>query len=334
MLSQVRAGAWECGRSSPYKGQPDLATLCKLQAAAAAAVAALGAMQRPCGEIPTYEARSPSMAAAKPYRSSVYTTSFAIHALQRVAGLSGAAAIMAAAGEHLHAERNPDGSWSYEGRATRRVPPDLDDSACAAAALALLGVAPDLRLFRLLWENEAAPGGPYYTWVGVNQGTHLLARQLDALVNANLLFCAAMARIELPGAAAYLCDLITRPDLTPASDYCLSPHLLVYALARAALDGPAPSLSPVLPALATHARRLTTATPFELACATATLLALGEQKYAAPLLEALLVAQQPDGAWPIALAYTGYPPNFAGAPGLTTAIALDAIGRALVLERC
>lgn len=287
-------------------------------------------MQRPSGEIPTYEARSPSMVDAQPYASSVYTTSFVIHALQRVAALPGAAAMMAAAGEHLRAERNPDGSWSYEGRATTRVPPDFDDSACAAAALALLGVAPDLGLFRLLWENEAAPGGPYYTWVGVNQGAHLLARQLDALVNANLLFCAALARIELPGAAAYLRELIARPDLGPASDYCLSPHLLVYTLARAAIDGPARSLSPALPALTAHARRLEIATPFELACATAALLALGEPAHAAPLLAALLAAQQPDGAWPIALAYTGYPPTFAGAPGLTTAIALDAVGRALV----
>lgn len=305
--------------------------LVQLQAAASRAIAALAAMQRPGGEIPTYEARSPSMADARPYPASVYTTSFVVPPLHRLRALPGAAPILAAAGAHLRAERNPDGSWSYEGRATTRLPPDLDDSACAAAALALLGAAPDLRLFRLLWENEAAPGGPYYTWVGVNRDAHLLARQIDALVNANLLFCAALGRIELPGTAAYLRDLIARPDLSTASDYCLSPHLLVYALARAAADGPAHALAPALPALAGHARRLETATPFQLACATAALLALGDAVAAAPLLRALLAVQQPDGAWPIGLAYTGYPPTFAGAPGLTTAIALDALGRVLVV---
>ncbi|HMQ33940.1 MAG TPA: hypothetical protein PKD53_24625, partial [Chloroflexaceae bacterium] len=220
------------------------------------------------------------------------------------------------------------GSWSYEGRATPRVPPDLDDPACAAAALCALGEGPDLRLFRLLWANEAAPGGPYYTWAGVNGGEHMLARQLDPLVNANVVFCAALAGFELPGAAAYLRAQIDG-DLGRASDYCLSPHLLVYALARALADGPARALSPAAPALLAHARAVGAGEPFQLACAAAAMLALGDAGGARPLLGALLAAQGADGAWPIGLAYTGYPPYFAGAPGLTTAIALDALGRAL-----
>jgi hypothetical protein len=293
------------------------------------AVAALRAMQRPSGELPTYEAPTPDMAGALPYAASVYTTTFAVHALRRFAGQPMADEALAAAVAHLRAERNPDGSWSYEGRATTRVPPDLDDTACAAAALGALGERPDLRVFRLLWENEAAPGGPYYTWAGVNSGAHLLARQLDALVNANVVFCAAMAGFDLPGASAYLRERIAAGDLTPASDYCLTPHLLVYALARAVADGPARELAPAAPALLAHARALDGGEPFRLACAAAALLALGDGESARPLLGALLDTQGPDGSWPIGLAYTGYPPYFAGSPGLTTSIALDAIGRAL-----
>ncbi len=299
-----------------------------LRRAAARAVSALRAMQRPSGELPTYEAPTRTMAEARPYACSVYTTTFAVHALRHFVALPAAAATLAAAGAHLRAERNPDGSWSYEGRATTRVPPDLDDTACAAAALAALGERPDLRLFRLLWENEAAPGGPYYTWVGVNAGPDLLARQADALVNANLVFCAALAGFELPGAAAFLCELVAAGDLSPASDYCLTPHLLVYALARAYADGPAQALAPAAPALLAQARHLATEEPFQLACAAAALLALGDAAAAGPLLGALLAAQLDDGGWPIGLAYTGYPPYFAGSPGLTTAIALDALGRA------
>lgn len=300
--------------------------------AAEGAVAALRAMQRPTGELPTYEAPTPDMAGARPYAASVYTTTFAVHALRRFAAWPLAAAALEAAAAHLRAERNPDGSWSYEGRATTRVPPDLDDTACAVAALCALGERPDLRFFRLLWANEVAPGGPYYTWVGVNDGEHLLARQIDALVNANVVFCAALAGHELPGAAAYLCARIAEADLVPASDYCLSPHLLVYVLARALADGPARALAPAAPALLGHAQALGRDEPFQLACAAAARLALGDAQGARPLLGDLLDAQGADGAWPIGLAYTGYPPYFAGSPGLTTAIALDALGRALGSE--
>lgn len=308
------------------KHTPDRHALAR---AAEGAAAALRAMQRPSGELPTCESPTPDMASARPYGASVYTTTFAVHALRRLAGLPAAAEALAAAAAHLRAERNPDGSWSYEGRGTTRVPPDLDDTACAAAALCALGERPDLRFFRLLWTNEAAPGGPYYTWVGVNAGEHLLARQVDALVNANVIFCAALAGLALPGAAAYLRDCIAAGDLTPASDYCLTPHLLVYALARALADGPARELAPATPALLRHARALDTGEPLRLACAAAALLALGDTRAARPLLGDLLAAQGAGGGWPIGLAYAGYPPHFAGSPGLTTSIALDAIGRAL-----
>jgi hypothetical protein len=297
-----------------------------------AAVAWLRAAQRPSGELPTLTARRADMADARAHACCVYTTTYVVHALRHVAGDPAADAVRAAAGAFLRAERNADGSWSYEGRGTTRVPPDLDDTACAAAALLTLGERPGLELFRLLWENEAAPGGPYYTWVGVNQTPgHLLAGHCDALVNANVLLCAGLAGISLPGAAAYLADVVERGDLAGASDYCPEPHLLVYAIARAAIDGAVADLAPVLPALRTYALQLPAPPverqPFRLACLAAALLALGDRRAAEPYLTALPAAQQPDGSWPAAAAYSGYPPWFDGAPALTTAIALDALGR-------
>ncbi len=65
---------------------------------------------------------------------------------------------------------------------------------------------------------------------------------------------------------------------------------------------------------------------FELACRAAALLALGTP--AVGELGDLLAAQLPDGSWPMAAAYSGYPPHLDGSPALTTAIALDALGRA------
>jgi len=295
--------------------------------AAQRAIVALAALQRASGELPTLTARHADMRDARPYACSVYTTSFVIHALRHFAGLPAAAAILRVAGEHLRAQRNPDGSWGYEGLATSRVPPDLDDTACAAAALLTLGERPGLSLFRLLWENEAAPGGPFYTWVGVNDGAHLLARQLDALVNANLLLCAAMLGQPLPGALAYLLDVTTNAHFEAASVFCLTPELLAYALTRAYADGPLPALE-----AAVRAGLLALGTgdgPLTLACRANALLALGERTEAMPLLAALLAQQEADGAWLCVAAYSGYPPHHDGSPALTTALALDAIGRAL-----
>lgn len=312
--------------------------------ALARAIPFLRAAQRPSGELPAYTASRPDMADARAYPCCVYVTTFVVHALWPLADDPVAAQIRADAGAFLRAEREPNGAWCYEGRATRRVPPDMDDTACAMAALLTLGERPDLAFYQLLWENEAAPGGPYYTWLGVNSGEHLLARQIDALVNANLLLCAALAGLELPGTAAYLSDLIIGGRLADASDYCLTPHLLVYALGRliarqkaegrgqtptAQLPRPAPTpaapLSPALPALLAAARSLRAENPFQHACRAAALLALGDRAGAEPDIAALIGAQQPDGGWPIAAAYSGYPPHLDGSPALTTAIAVDAL---------
>ncbi|NTV62038.1 MAG: hypothetical protein HGA65_00675 [Oscillochloris sp.] len=295
-------------------------------AALCRAVAWLQAEQRPSGELPTFTARRLDMVDAQPYACCVYTTTFVMHALGRLRDLPAAAAVRHAGAAFLRAEANDNGSWSYEGRKTRRVPPDLDDTACATAALLGLGERPSLGFYRLLWENEAAPGGPYFTWLGVNgPGAHLLARQVDALVQANLLLCASMAGMNLPGVVSYLLDIIARGALDQASDYCLRPHLLIYTIARAYADGPAPGLAPGLPALRSTALALASNTPFELACQAAALAALGAPTDLAPLR----AAQLPDGSWPMAAAYSGYPPHLDGSPALTTAIVIDAIGRTI-----
>ncbi|NNJ11857.1 terpene cyclase/mutase family protein [Chloroflexales bacterium ZM16-3] len=290
------------------------------------AIAWLRSDQRPSGELPTFTARRPDMSDARPYACCVYTTTFVIHALARLSHIPEAVAVREAAGGFLRTEANGDGSWSYEGRATHRVPPDLDDTACATAALIGLGERPGLGFYQQLWENESAPGGPYFTWLGVNGIVgHLLARQVDALVQANVLLCASMAGLELPGVVSYLLDVVARDDLAMASDYCITSHLLVYAIARAYADGPAPALAPALPALRVAATALPTGSAFELACQAAALISLGAPGDAR--LGDLLDAQLPNGSWPMAAAYSGYPPHLDGAPALTTAIALDALGR-------
>jgi hypothetical protein len=288
------------------------------------ALAFLATYQRPDGELPILSSRFASMAEARPHPCSVYVTAFVALALARLPANPTASVIRQQACAHLQAQRNPNDSWSYEGRATRRVPPDLDDTAVATAALVRNGASPGLGFFRLLWENESQPGGPYYTWVGVNGVDHLLARQIDGLVNANVLYSAAVCRMALPGTAAYLRAIITASSYEQASDYCFTPHLFAFCLARASsvsheLADTAPALrdyllNGLLPAVAN---------PFERACTLAALRYLGEVP--AEQIALLLGEQLPDGSWPIAPSYSGYPPHFDGSPALTTAIAIEAL---------
>ncbi|NTW00811.1 MAG: hypothetical protein HGA19_05805, partial [Oscillochloris sp.] len=132
------------------------------------AIAWLQANQRSSGELPTFTAQRADMTDARPYRCCIYTTTFVAQSVSKFSYIPGAEVVQKAAGAFLYAERNDDGSWSYEGRETSRVPPDMDDTVCATAALIGMGQRPSLSFYRLLWENEAAPGGPYFTWLGVN----------------------------------------------------------------------------------------------------------------------------------------------------------------------
>ncbi|NJN14956.1 MAG: hypothetical protein HC822_00895 [Oscillochloris sp.] len=292
------------------------------------ALSALAGLQQPTGEFPTFSARRLDFSDPQAYPTSIYTTTFVVYALRQLAEHRIAAAIRRRAAAFLLSERNSDGSWSYEGRATTRVPADLDDTACAAAALLSCGEPVGPELFRLLWENEAAPGGPYYTWIGVNSGEHLLARQVDALVQANLLLFSGLAGIPLAGSAQWLCAMAETDRWDAASDYCLTPHLLLFCAARAYAAG-APGLAPLGAALPAAVADLLTPPqehePFRLACLAATLGLAGEHKAAKPYLKALLSCQSPDGAWPGAASYSGYPPHLDGSPALTTAIALEAL---------
>jgi hypothetical protein len=298
-------------------------------------LAHLDRTQRPSGEFATFTGARLDLAGAERYLKSVYVTTFVIHALAQLPPEPQIAPIQRRAADFIAGEREEDGAWNYEGRGEWRVPCDLDDTSCAMAALATLGQRPALSFYTLLWQNEAAPGGPYYTWVGVHdRADFAYARQIDALVNANTLFCCGLLGLPLPGAAAYL-EQVVRDDAYFESAYAVSPHFLIYAISRAYADGKVGALAPALPALQ---RYLLTRLPppeaessaFNLACLAAGLLNLGADRgIVAPYLDALLDAQQDEGGWPAWAAYAGFAPNYDGAPALTTALALEALGKYL-----
>jgi hypothetical protein len=302
----------------------------------------LSRTQRPSGEFVTYTGPDLDLTDASPYPKSVYVSTFVIHSLGYVPDTPAVAWIRKRAADFLEAEEEENGTWNYEGRGEWRLPADLDCTCCAAAALVALGRRPPRAFYPLLWQvvrrNESAPGGPYYTWVGVNDVPDEpvaapFAQEVDPLVNANVLFCCALLGISLPGTAEYLRRVVRTEAYVGPSHYCISPHFVIYALSRAYADGRADGLAPEVPTLREFLlKRLPSpeaeASALNLACLAAALLNLGAgSNEVEPYLDRLLDAQERDGGWPIWASWAGFPPNYDGAPALTTALALEALGK-------
>lgn len=303
-------------------------------------------VQRASGEFATHTGPTPDLRGAATYPKSVYVNSFVIHSLGFLPATPHVAHIRRRAADFLEAEEE-NGVWNYEGRGQWRLPPDLDCTCCAVAALAILGRRPPAACYPVLWRairpNAAAPGGPYYTWIGVNDDPDdpiaaPFAGDVDPLVNANVLFCCGLLGIELPGAAAYLTRRAVSGDYRGDSHYVISPHFLLYAMTRAYADGQAVALAPALPAMRECLLDRLPPLPdelsaFNVACRALALLNLGAARdVVAPYLTAIVAAQGDDGGWPMWAAWAGFPPNYDGSPALTTALALEALGKWLRLE--
>lgn len=301
-------------------------------------LAYLSQAQRPSGEFATYVADRPNMVGARALPKSVYITTFVMHALRCLPSSPLIDQIEQRARDFLIREREDDGAWNYNGRGKGLIPADLDDTCCAVAALLQLGQRPDISFYALLWQNEDAPGGPYYTWLGINERANerlaahgIFAREVDALVNANILFCAGLLDMPLPGATAYLKQVIYDQTYQSQSIYAISPHFPIYAISRAYKDGNVTALAPATTTMQHYI--LTKLSPpqaepvaFNLACLTVSLLNLeAPLPVVEPYLTALYSTQQTDGRWPTWAAYT----NCNGSPELTTALVLEALSKYL-----
>lgn len=309
----------------------------RLDSAIRGGLAYLRASQLPNGEWATLTSPHLDLRDGTAYPTSVYSTTFVLHTLASLAPSARPADLIAQAALFLRAEQDSTGLWNYEGRAGQRLYPDLDDTSCAVAALRLAGQQPDFAFFAHLWRCEAAVGGPYYTWVGLNDHpTAPGAREVDPLVNANIVFCCGCLGIEVPGAAAYLRERISAGDYS--AKYCVSPHFLLYAISRAYADGRVAGLEASMPALQSYILRelpppAAEPSVFNLACLAAALLnSRAPGAIAAPYLAVLVDRQAADGSWPAWAAYLGFHGCYDGGPALTTAISLDALAKALARD--
>lgn len=294
----------------------------------------LSQIQRPSGEFETVTSPHKDMQDAIAYDKSVYATTFVLHTLAGLKPTLQIESIQKSAVDFLLQEQEDNGAWNYEGRDDWRVPCDMDDTACAIAALAQLDHQPELSFYALLWNNESAPGGPYYTWLNINENTDdPRARNVDALVNANILYCCGLLNLSLPQTAYYLEQVIRAEVYDSESLYTLSPHFLIYALSRAYADGGVKILHSAMSTMQDYVLSRLSPPHMETSVLNLACLAVGllnmkvPSILVRPYLAPVLAAQQPDGGWPACATYAGFSPNFDGSSALTTAIAIEALNK-------
>jgi hypothetical protein len=262
----------------------------------------------------------------------------------------------------LLAEQEPGGLWRYWSSGNHRharLGPDLDDTACACAALRRAGrrAPANLWAFRRMRDGE----GRFFTWVlparlgaldlvgravlaaGALRAERQAVRtpappaedprfvtmrinsdDVDPVVNANVLLWLG-ERPETKAAIRFVTEtVLTAP---PAfSLYYEDPLVLDYVVGRASAEA-APSLGGLGPHIVGRIEARLGAgepvNPLKAALAAATLAIFAPESPAlGPLLENILATQQPDGGWP---AFPFY--NVWGSRELTTGFCLEALAR-------
>lgn len=286
------------------------------------AVEYLNSQQQSNGKFVSYQSQSANDFSHAQATNSLFATALIGCALEEVPSAS---QILSRAAEYLWSQKSADCSWNYLDRQQEsNYPDDLDDTACALAAVLVSGVKLDgrqnARLLGTLMACEQQPGGPYRTWV--TSSTAKAWRDIDMAVNANLAFLYKKLGISASGLNDYLTNAIRHRKLR--SPYYCGVAPLLYFLARG-YSGPATR----------RLRRLVlvelnqTCTGGRLAILLSAACRLGvERQILQPFIEQLIAARD-DSHWPAEAFYTDSPINkekrYAGAESLTTALAVEAL---------
>ena len=268
-------------------------------AALQSAIDFLARRQLPSGELPVLASGKPDPA--------VYPTAVMAHSLSFAPG---AASVRDKALDFLEAEMEPRGLWKHWTRAhphAHQLPPDLDDTSCASAALTRAGRSiPDNRalllsnrdrrgLFRTWKLTRSQLAHPFITFLFFRR-TSAKPFDVDAVVNANVLFDLG-AIPETVAVVDNLRSVLINGNERHCDKWYDDPFVVWYFFARA-LHGVAPDVAALIEGRLASA---SPATPLQHALRACTLLYLGRTPDVAPLLE----SQLSSGGWPNAPVYHG-----------------------------
>jgi hypothetical protein len=244
----------------------------------------------------------------------------------------------------LVAAREPGGVWRFWPAGHPRhdsIPPDLEDTACAALALAGAGVDPEVdpRLFATLRGGD----GRFRTWI-VSDGspfadadhpfwrdTEARPDDVDAGANAQAVALLAARGVDdsWRGAAAWLLGVARGGGEEAADKWYRSAPFVRYLMSRAA--DAASALAPARAAIAAAIQAVPATaggSAPELAVTLTTAISCGvDAPVVAALAARLLALQEEDGGYPRAPVWYGGPKRSVdwGSRELSTIFALEAI---------
>ncbi len=298
------------------------------------------------------------------FDSSPFVTSFVLYALTHAAPGEADEMIQRAVA-FLKADMGPGGHWRYWSKAQHkhyRLPPDLDDTACASFALRAAGA----RVPRNAWVFRQARDaqGRFLTWLSHANTTRRSLRlkwseaeetrlraggdgppqspaqedprfnppvydpnDVDPVVNANAALYLGEGPLSRP-AISYVQQLISSGLPERYSLYYLDPIFLYHAVARAYRHS-VPSFGALGHRIVAEIERGVGRqgrfdTPLIAACAASVLLTFSPGSPALSLAMAQIIeAQQDTGGWPAAPFYLCW-----GSRELTTALCLESLLRA------
>lgn len=327
---------------------PDLSA--RASAAVAAGVAFLSRAQLPTGElvVQTWRPAVPEWV----WDPSVFGSALIVRSLEGVAGTE---QLRGRACDFIASHQEPHGVWRHwtRGHAQfRYVPPDLDDTAMACVALARNGrPVPDNRALFLANRDER---GLFFSWISLRARpvasfaywwislTHFLRHpvhsvmfysitpsergDVDAVVNANVLYYLGRSAATEP-VVGLLLDVLREQRETTADKWYDNPFVVWYFFSRVLRAAGADAGPIVLERL----RSRTPETALERALAICVHLDWGVRPDAGEL-RALLDAQLPSGAWPLAALYKGRNVRW-GSEETTTGFCIEALDRWLGVGR-
>lgn len=228
-------------------------------------------------------------------------------------------------------------AWSFNYWATESperlslpYPDDLDDTFCALIALyrhdaSLIDARILGKVVRLLLATESKVGGPYRTWL-VIQDTPEIWQDIDLAVNSNIAYFLQLIAQTLPNLTAFMAEHIVENQLS--SPYYPSIYPLIYYLSRA-YQGEATSR--LIALLKRRQKAGCWGTPLRTAQAISALDELGCYDEIESAVAYLKSQQLPDGSWP-AEAFCLDPAqsgqrHYNGSAALTTALVIEALQR-------
>jgi len=304
---------------------PDL--LPEVEHALRAGLSFLSETQLPSGELPVYTSLDPTLVTGCQFDSCVFGTTFLVYALQqlRSIGMPVPNEMLTQAQNFILGGMSGPGLFSYYPASTKvYLPPDLDDTCCASAALR--NVHPyffwNQNLDALLASRNS--DGVFFTWIEPFAGKN----NVDIGVNANVLLYLGDCS-ETLAASNYLHRVLLEDDPLKYSYYYIDRLFIVYLILRAYSEG-ARSLKKIVNEVirllpdqqisdGSFGGDITTA------CAVA-LLGAGPLKSERLIsaIKHLLGRQQEDGSWQQHPVYRSADKYF-GSSMLTTVISLTAL---------